>query len=85
MRQQARVGGFVSQGYIVNSGVNDYLGETSGGGTFDYRTETTSMPISRACLGRPGKVRVSVVAADGGSRGDWAPGYHRFSPWVGRG
>jgi hypothetical protein len=55
------------------------------GGWFDYRTETTSLPISRACLRHPGRVRVSVVAANGGSRKDWAPGHHRFSAWVSRG
>lgn len=55
------------------------------GGRFNYRTETTSMPISRACLGHPGRVRVSVVARNGGHRRDWAPGHHRFSRWVERG
>ncbi len=29
-------GGFISQGYLINSGHNDYLGETSEG-TFDFR------------------------------------------------
>lgn len=29
-------GGFASQGYLVNTGHNDYLGETSKG-TFDFR------------------------------------------------
>ncbi len=54
------------------------------GGTFNYRTEKTYMPISRACLGYPGRVRVSVVAADACHRRDWAPGYHAFSTWVPR-
>ncbi len=34
--QDIQVGGFVSQGYLVNTGDNDYFGESSEG-TFDFR------------------------------------------------
>lgn len=50
----------------------------------DYRREVTRVALSRRCLGYPGPVRVSVEAYSQRSRHDWAPGYHRFSPWVPR-
>jgi hypothetical protein len=53
-------------------------------GGFDFRSDLTRLRMARGdgCLPR-GPVRVSVAAL-GPSRSDWAPGYHRFSPWVRR-
>jgi hypothetical protein len=40
-------GGFASQGYIANTGNNDYLGDTSGGGTFDFREYAANASYAR--------------------------------------
>jgi hypothetical protein len=53
------------------------------GGLF-YKADITRVRVSRSCLGRPERVRVSVSAGQS-SREDWAPGYHKFFPWVRRG
>jgi hypothetical protein len=54
-------------------------------GGFDYRADVTRVVIARGgdCLRPRGPVRVSVAAL-GRSGTDWAPGFHRFSPWVPR-
>lgn len=54
-------------------------------GRFDYQADLTRIVMARGdgCLRPRGPVRVSV-AASASSRQDWAPGYHRFSPWVRR-
>ncbi|WP_191278598.1 hypothetical protein [Nocardioides flavus (ex Wang et al. 2016)] len=54
-------------------------------GGFDYRADLTRVVMTRSgdCLRPRGPVRVSV-AAFGRSGTDWAPGRHRFFPWVRR-
>lgn len=47
----------------------------------NYTTDTSQFVMDRACLSSPGKIRVSVVAGGTNAR-DWAPGFHRFYPWV---
>ncbi len=54
-----------------------------------YRTRryrVIDVDIPRACFGYPKRLRVSVQTAHDGFevRRDWAPGYRRFSRWVGR-
>ena len=55
----------------------------------NYRRDVSTFQVSRRCLDRPGRVRVSVVASksrpDGSVRRDYAPRRHRFYDWVPRG
>ena len=52
----------------------------------DFTRETFKTTISRACLGRPAKVRASVEMiedhANSEPRVDWAPRYRAWTPWV---
>ena len=56
-----------------------------------YATDRAHVRISRAALGKPGAVRVSVRASgtrtDGTSHGlvDWVGERHSFTPWIARG
>ncbi len=66
-------GGFASQGYLVNSGHNDYLGESSKG-TFDFREYAVNGSWSRGKL----RVGAQVFGQELGAYGndkiklDWA-------------
>ena len=55
----------------------------------DYAADVTRMRVSRACMGKPGKVRVAVKVAgeqaDGDIVRDWLGSRREFSPWVARG
>ena len=55
----------------------------------DYAADVTRMRMSRACLDRPGKVRVAVKVAgeqsDGDIVRDWLGSRREFTPWVVRG
>lgn len=53
--KEIQLGGFISQGYLVNDGPNDYLGETSEG-TFDFREYALNASWSK------GKFRVGAQA-----------------------
>lgn len=52
----------------------------------DYRKDITRIRMSRACLDKPGKVRVAVKAAgeqrDGDIVTDWLHQRRAFTPWV---
>jgi hypothetical protein len=52
----------------------------------DYRRDITRIRMSRACLDRPGKVRVAVKAGgeqrDGDIVTDWLHHRRAFTPWV---
>ena len=53
--KDVQFGGFASQGFLINSGHNDYLGETSDG-TFDFREYAVNASWSK------GKLRVGAQA-----------------------
>lgn len=77
-------GGFVSQGYIVNTGRNDYLGNSSHG-TFDFREYAVNGSWSR------GKLRVGAQAfgqklgvyGDDKIKLDWAIADYQATQWFG--
>lgn len=52
----------------------------------NYAHNSTVFTLGRRCLNgasfRATKVRVSAVAGAPRRTSDWAPGWHRFSPWV---
>lgn len=56
-----------------------------------YKKDFVRIVVSRAALGKPGKVRVAVQASgtrtDGTSKGlvDWVGKPRQFTPWVARG
>ncbi|HET8960086.1 hypothetical protein [Nocardioides sp.] len=56
-----------------------------------YKKDRVTFRMSRAALGRPGAVRVSVVASgnrtDGTSKGlvDWVGPRRSFTPWIAKG
>jgi hypothetical protein len=77
--------GFVSQGYLLTEGDN-YLGPTTGGGTFDFNEfalNLTATPVDRLRLG------VQIFARSIGNYGgdspeiDWAYADYRFSETLG--
>jgi len=77
-------GGFASQGFLVNTGHNDYLGDTSKG-TADFREYGVNVSWSR------GKFRVGAQAfgqklgdyGDDRLRLDWAVADYQFAQWLG--
>ncbi len=77
-------GGFASQGFIANSGVNDYLGETSNG-TFDFREYAANASWSK------GKLRVGAQVfgqklghyGDDHLKLDWAVVDYQATQWFG--
>jgi hypothetical protein len=47
--------------------------------------DTLAFVIPRSCLGDANRVRISARGATSSPyRQDWAPGFHRFYPWVAR-
>lgn len=79
-----QIGGFVSQGYLVNSGSNDYLGETSEG-TFDFREYAVNASYATGPwrtgaqffgqkLGRYGNDEIKL---------DWAMVDYQAAQWMG--
>lgn len=79
-----QLGGFASQGFLVNSGKNDYFGETSEG-TFDFREYAASASWSA------GKLRVGAQAFGQKLGGygedkiklDWGIVDYQYSQWLG--
>lgn len=77
-------GGFASQGFLVNTGNNDYLGDTSGG-TFDFREYALNASWSK------GKFRVGAqgfgqrlgVYGDDKIVLDWAIADYQATQWFG--
>jgi len=54
-------------------------------GGVNERTHTLSWAVAGSCLGNPSRVRIAVqLIRPDGSDSDWAPGFHRMSPWVPR-
>lgn len=55
----------------------------------DFAEDVTRIRMSRACLDKPGKVRVAVKVAgeqaDGEIVRDWLDSRREFTPWVARG
>lgn len=82
--KQIQFGGFASQGYLINSGHNDYLGETSKG-TFDFREYAVNASWSK------GKWRLGAQAfgQELGAYGndaiklDWANVDYQPTQWLG--
>lgn len=77
-------GGFASQGFLVNTGNNDYLGDTSGG-TFDFREYALNASWSK------GKFRTGAQAfgqrlgvyGDDKIGLDWAIADYQAAQWFG--
>jgi len=77
-------GGFASQGYLANTGINDYLGRTSDG-TFDFREYAANASWSK------GKFRVGAQAfgqklgqyGDDKIKLDWAVVDYQAAQWFG--
>lgn len=77
-------GGFASQGFLANTGVNDYLGQTSNG-TFDFREYAANASWSK------GKFRVGAQAfgqklgayGDDKIKLDWALVDYQATQWFG--
>ncbi|UYM07221.1 hypothetical protein [Solicola gregarius] len=44
----------------------------------------TRVSVHRACIGKPGRIRVAVMTGRGGRGVDWAPAKHRWLGWVKR-
>lgn len=82
--KNVQLGGFASQGFLVNSGHNDYLGDTSDG-TFDFREYGLNASWSR------GKFRVGAQAfgqklgeyGDDQIKLDWAIVDYQATQWFG--
>ncbi|QNN53011.1 hypothetical protein [Nocardioides mesophilus] len=57
--------------------------------SLDYAADTTHIRMARACLDRPGKVRIAVRAGgqqpDGDQVRDWLGSRHEWTAWVARG
>jgi hypothetical protein len=81
---EVQFGGFASQGFLANSGNNDYLGETSKG-TFDFREYAVNASYS------VGKFRVGAQAfgqklgqyGDDKIKLDWAIVDYQATQWFG--
>ncbi len=79
-----QIGGFASQGFLINSGPNDYLGETSEG-TFDFREYGLNASWSK------GKFRVGAQAfgqklgeyGDDEIKLDWGIVDYQATQWFG--
>ena len=82
--KDVQLGGFVSQGYLINTGHNDYLGETSEG-TFDFREYALNASWSK------GKFRAGAQAfgqrlgdyGDDKISLDWGIVDYQASQWFG--
>jgi hypothetical protein len=55
----------------------------------DFTKETAAVRIARACLAKPGPVRVAVKTGgeqrDGDQVRDWLFKARHFTPWIARG
>lgn len=77
-------GGFASQGYIVNSGSNDYFGDSSDG-TFDFREYAASASFATGNW----RIGAQVFGQDIGEYGndelllDWASVDYQPARWLG--
>jgi len=77
-------GGFASQGYIVNTGNNDYLGETSKG-TFDFReyAVNASYSIDKFRIGAQAFGQKLGEYGDDKIKLDWATVDYQPAQWFG--
>lgn len=77
-------GGFVSQGYLVNTGSNDYLGNTSDG-TFDFREWAANASYSFGKWRIGAQVFGQRLGVYGGDRPklDWASIDYQPAQWFG--
>jgi len=82
--KEIQFGGFISQGYLINSGHNDYLGETSEG-TFAFREYAANVSYSH------GKWRIGAQVfgqklgdyGDDEIKLDWAMVDYQAAQWLG--
>lgn len=82
--KNVQLGGFASQGFLINTGNNDYLGETSDG-TFDFREYALNASWSK------GKFRVGAQGfgqrlgdyGDDKITLDWAIADYQATQWFG--
>lgn len=77
-------GGFASQGYLVNTGDNDYLGDTSDG-TFDFREYAVNASYSRGEWRLGAQVFGQKLGEYGDDklRLDWATIDYQPKQWLG--
>ncbi|MCX6956217.1 MAG: hypothetical protein NTV51_29130 [Verrucomicrobia bacterium] len=77
-------GGFASQGYLVNTGHNDYLGETSDG-TFDFREYAANASWSTGKLRLGAQAFGQKLGPYGGDaiKLDWAVVDYQAAQWAG--
>ncbi|HEX6659380.1 MAG TPA: hypothetical protein VF065_14925, partial [Ilumatobacter sp.] len=48
-----------------------------------YATERVTFTVGRACVGRPGPIRIAALVTDGRLK-DWGPSKRAFNTWVAR-
>ena len=48
----------------------------------DFANDTTRWTYGRGCFADPNRIRVAVAVRGSSGRWDWAPGYHRWGPYV---
>lgn len=79
-----QLGGFASQGFLINSGNNDYLGETSEG-TFDFREYGVNASWSKGRFRVGGQVFAQELGAYGNDKIklDWAVVDYQAKQWLG--
>jgi hypothetical protein len=77
-------GGFISQGFLVNSGPNDYLGDTSDG-TFDFREYAVNASFSTGQWRIGGQLFGQKLGAYGDDeiKLDWAAVDFQAAQWLG--
>jgi hypothetical protein len=79
-----QIGGFFSQGYLINSGHNDYLGDTSEG-TFDFReyAVNASYAIGKWRVGAQAFGQQLGAYGDDKIKLDWATIDYQPAQWFG--